>query len=119
MYKKKGTHRIEIRENARGGKGKIMLQHLMEKEELLGHGRLCAMTTINPDCSMGYHIHEGEIEFFLITKGVAKIVENGKEILLYPGDTLYTDSNEGHSLEPAGDECIEYFAIILSKDNSH
>jgi mannose-6-phosphate isomerase-like protein (cupin superfamily) len=115
MYKKHGTHRIEIRENARGGKGKITLQHLMEKDELLGHGRLCAMTTIEPGCSMGYHVHEGEIEFFLITKGTAKVTDNGNEILLHPGDTFYTDSGEGHSLEPAGDESIEYFAIVLSK----
>jgi mannose-6-phosphate isomerase-like protein (cupin superfamily) len=116
MYTKKGTHRIEVRENARGGMGTITLQHLIEKEELLGHGRLCAITTIEPGCSMGYHIHEGEIEFFLMIKGVAKVVEGDREILLYPGDTLYTDSGEGHSLEPAGDESIEYFAIILTKD---
>ena len=115
MYTKSGHHRTEIRENARGGKGKLILSHLVEKELLAPHSRLLCKLVMQPGDSMGYHTHYDEGEFFYILSGVAKITEDNNEVLLYPGDTLFTPSGSSHGIEAAGDEALEYLAVVLSK----
>ena len=114
MYTKAGDHRVEIRENARGGKGEVALHHLLEKEQLAPHSRLLSRVVIKPGDSMGLHTHHDEGEFFYILRGVAKVSDGSEETLLYPGDTLFTASGCSHSIEATGDEELEYLAIILS-----
>jgi len=114
MYIKAGDHRVEIREKARGGEGELAIIHLLEKEQLAPHSRLLCKVLIEPGNSMGFHTHEGEGEFFYILSGTAKIIEDDNETLLYPGDTFYTPSGQSHSIEVAGDETLEYLALILA-----
>ena len=114
MYTKSGSHRVEIREKARGGEGKLALHHLLEKEQLAPHSRLLARVVLEPGNSMGFHTHHDEGEFFYILSGVAKISDGEKEILLYPGDTFFTPSGQGHGVEAEGGETLEYLALILS-----
>ena len=113
MYTKAGDHRVEVREKARGGEGKLEFHHLLEKEQLGPHSRLLGRIVMKPGNSMGLHTHEGEGEFFYILKGAAKITEDGEEVILYPGDTIFTPSGSNHSVEAAGDETLEYLALIL------
>ena len=114
MYTKSGDHRVEVREKARGGEGQLELHHLLEKEQLAPHSRLLCKMVMEPGNSMGLHTHNDEGEFFYILNGVAKITEDGEEILLYPGDTLYTPPGGSHSIEVVGAETLEYLALVLS-----
>jgi len=114
MYTKSGQHRVEIREKARGGEGKLEVHHFLEKEQLAPHSRLLCKIVMEPGNTMGYHSHHDEGEFFYILSGIAKITEDNEEILLYPGDTLYTPSGGSHLIEVAGDETLEYLALVLS-----
>ena len=114
MNKKTGQYRVEIREKARGGEGALTFYHLLEKEQLAPYSRLFAKVVMEPGNSMGYHTHHDEGEAFYILSGVARITEDGEEVLLYPGDTLFTPAGGSHSVEAAGGETLEYLAIILS-----
>ena len=114
MYTKSGQHRVEVREKARGGEGQLEFQHFLEKEQLAPHSRLLCKIVMEPGNSMGMHTHEDEGEFFYFLSGAAKVIEDDEEIILYPGDTLYTPSGSSHSIEPAGDETLEYLALVLS-----
>ena len=114
MYTKAGQHRVEVREKARGGEGQLAFCHLLEKEQLAPHSRLLCKLVMEPGNSMGMHTHHDEGEFFYILSGVAKIVEDGEEVLLYPGDTMFTPSGSSHSVESAGEETLEYLALVLS-----
>ena len=114
MYTKSGQHRVEVRERARGGEGKLEVVHLLEKEQLAPHSRLLCKLVMEPGNSMGLHTHEDEGEFFYILSGAAKITEDGQELFLYPGDTSYTPSGSSHMIEVAGEETLEYLAIVLS-----
>ena len=114
MYTKSGGHRVEIREKARDGKGNAAIHHLLEKEQIAPHSRLLCKAVIEPGNSIGIHTHKDEGEFFYILSGVAKITDDGEEVLLHPGDTLFTPSGSSHSIEATGDETLEYLAIILS-----
>ena len=114
MYTKSGQHRVEIREKARGGEGELAVHHFLEKEQLAPHSRLLCKIVMEPGNSMGLHTHEDEGEFFYILKGAAKITEDGEEIFLHPGDTMYTPSGGSHLIEVDGDETLEYLALVLS-----
>ena len=114
MYTKSGQHRVEIREKARGGEGKLAVHHLAEKEQLAPHSRLLCKAVIEPGNSIGLHTHEDEGEFFYILKGAAKMTDDGEAIILHPGDTMYTPSGSSHLIEVEGDETLEYLALVLS-----
>ena len=115
MICRKGEHQEELRENARGGQGKVLIKHLFKEEQTKNKTRLFSIATLDPGASLGYHIHENEMEYFYILKGSAKVDDNGTECMLYPGDTLFTDDGEGHYIVACEGEPLEYIAVIIRK----
>ena len=61
------------------GKGLIHVKDLTDQKGLYGHGRLFTHTVVDPGCSIGYHTHDHETEFYYIIKGEAVFNDNGKE----------------------------------------
>ncbi len=116
MLTKKGEHRIEKRTKARGGKGELILHHLLDKEQLFNKGRLLSLSVLEPGASLGFHEHIGEMEFFYIVSGVAEIFDGRQTYTLYAGDSFYTGDGQGHSIESVGEKKLEYIALILHKD---
>ena len=115
MIVRKGEHRVEIREHARGGDGIVTLNHLAEPSQMFDHCRLLTRTVIEPGSSMGYHVHENEMEFFYVLSGALEVDDNGTTVIAYPGDTLCTLDGEGHSIRAYGDESAEYLAAVIVK----
>ena len=113
MIREQGNVRIETKEALRGGKGTAEFQHLCEKEELNGKGRVFAKIVLQPGCSIGYHVHEGESETFYILSGRALYSDNGVCVELEPGDTAYNPSGSGHSIGSIGSTPLEIVALIL------
>ena len=113
MFKKNGSYETVVNEKMRGGEGSVKIEHFLSKDELYDKGRMFARITLVPGSSIGYHIHEGEMETFHILKGAAKISDNGTEIIANPGDTILTKSMTGHSVECFGDTPLEMIALII------
>ena len=113
MIKRNNSYETVINKEMRGGKGEVKIEHLLTKEELYNKGRMYARITLVPGSSIGYHIHEGEMETFHIISGSAKISDNGTEIIAETGDTILTQSLNGHSVECAGDEPLVMIALII------
>ena len=79
MIRKPEEFRIEYKEHMRDGDGTVQLTHFITgPEELNGKGRLFAKSTLNPGCSIGYHVHEGDAELFYILKGTAEYNDAGE-----------------------------------------
>ena len=97
------------------GKGLIHIKELTDKAGLSDHGRLFAHVTVNPGCSIGYHTHEHETEFYYIIKGEAVFNDDGKEVILHPGDIGATGYGQGHGLENKTDEPVELIALIVGE----
>jgi len=113
MIKRQNDYTTERKENMRGGDGAVMLTELLKPAELSEKGRLCAILTLEPGASIGYHVHENEMEIYYILNGVAEYTDNGEVFKLYPGDTTLTPSGEGHTVRNAGDSPLELLALIL------
>ena len=115
MIKRKDGYTVQENENMRGGEGVVVIEHLLTPEELYNKGRLYARITLKPGCSIGHHVHEGEMESFYIIKGEAEISDNGEIVILHAGDSILTQSGEGHSVKNVGGETLEMLALILYK----
>lgn len=97
------------------GKGMAKMKVLATPEELYHHGRLFNHITLNPGCSVGYHNHVDETEWYYMIKGEAVFNDNGKEVLLRAGDVGATGYGEYHSIENRTGEPIEFIALIITK----
>ncbi|MCL2580039.1 MAG: cupin domain-containing protein [Oscillospiraceae bacterium] len=97
----------------KGGKDTVRLIHFLEETQSYGTGRLFGISIIPPGGSIGYHTHTGDFEVYYILKGTAKVVDNGVEDILHPGDSMICREGDSHSIENIGDRDLEYVAIIL------
>ena len=103
----------EIKESLRGGKGSVTITNLLVPGEFKGKARLIARITIEPGCSIGYHIHENEEEIYYILSGVAEYDDNGTVCRLAAGDVSVTLGGEFHGIANPGSEKLELLATIL------
>jgi len=68
---------------------------------------------IEPGCSIGYHPHNNETEFYYIIKGEGLFNDNGTEIPVKVGDFCATGYGEYHSLKNTGTELLSIVALIV------
>jgi len=113
VIKRRSDYSVKQNENMRGGEGVVVIEHLLTPEELYDKGRLYARLTLEPGCSIGYHVHEGEMESFFIVSGQAEVSDNGELVLVSGGDTVLTRSGEGHSVKSVGADPLVMIAQIL------
>ena len=115
MIKRKGSYKKEAIEKMRGGEGFCTIEHLLTPEELYEKGRLYAHITLEPGHSIGYHVHENEMESYYVVSGEAEYMDNAEKVHLYPGDTTFTPAGEGHSVKCVSNEPLTIIAQILFK----
>ena len=53
---------IQRVENMAGGKGHVIIKHILGDKEMHENCRMYAEVTLEPGCSLGYHEHHGESE---------------------------------------------------------
>ena len=111
--KRNGEYKVELRENMRGGDGTVKITNFAGKEELCEKARLFGKITLEPGCSIGYHVHEGDCEIFHFLSGSAVYNDNGTEITVNAGDTTVTPSGNGHSVRNNTDKPCEILALIV------
>ncbi|MBN1453115.1 MAG: cupin domain-containing protein [Anaerolineales bacterium] len=114
MIRQNKEKRIEVREHAFDGEGKITVRSLLNNEEEMYHkGRVFAHTSLPPGSSIGYHIHSGESETYYIYSGIGEFNDNGTLKTVQKGDVTFTPAQEGHGIKNIGDEPLELIALIL------
>lgn len=94
-------------------RGLCHIKHLTDKEGLYGHGRMFAHVTVDPGCSIGYHAHDHETEFYYILSGEGVFNDDGKEVVVHAGDICATGYGQSHGLENRGSQPVELIALIV------
>lgn len=56
--------------------------------------------------------HEGQ-EFDYVLEGTLRIVIDGKELILHPGDSVYYNSGYPHGMQAIGGKPAKFLAIVL------
>ena len=107
---------IKYNEHMRGGDGTVQVTNfILGPEELENKGRLFARITLNPGCSIGYHVHETDAELFYILKGTAEYSDNGTICTVSAGDVTVCPAGTGHGVANKTDEVVELIAVIVYK----
>ena len=98
-----------------GGKGHVLIKHILGEKEMNGKCGLYAEVTLEPGCSLGYHEHHGETETYYILSGEGIYEDNGTKIPAKPGDVFFCKDGDGHGIRNDGEEDVVFAALILKK----
>ena len=103
----------ETREKLRDGEGSTQFIHLLDgsKEK---NARLFAEITLKPGCSIGYHKHESETEYYFILSGSGTVNDDGKEVQVKQGDSIITGNGASHSIKNSGSVPLVFHAVIVT-----
>jgi len=114
MIIKNGAYPVRIVEHMKGGDGQFVIEDILRPDEMHDKGRLFARGTLMPGHSVGYHVHEGDMEicFFLSGRGTVED-DNGEKTLVGPGDVNIVENGHGHMIRNTGEEPLKYLAVIL------
>ncbi len=114
MIRKASERPIDRFDNKFGGDGHIIVRSLiLNDKEMNDKGRVFAHTTLNPGCSIGYHVHNGDTEIYYIYSGTAEYNDNGVIKIVESGDITFTPNGEGHGIKNVGSVPVEIIALII------
>ena len=108
--------RIHERKQMFGGQGEAQFHRILNgPDERYGKGRVFSHVVLEKGAEIGWHVHHGDGETYLILKGLGLYNDNGIQRQVVPGDVTFVDDGEGHSLQCISDEPLEAIALILYK----
>ena len=114
MIRKAVDCKVEYREHMRDGNGTVKITNFIaEPSELNEKGRMFSRITLNPGCSIGYHVHDKDAELFYILRGTGVYSDNGELRMVSAGDVTICRTGEGHSIANETDEVLELIAVIV------
>ena len=113
MIKEASMFTDEIRTHMRGGEGDVRIRNVLTEAELNGKGRLFGTITLEPGCSIGYHVHEGDSEIFYVLEGTPVYNDGGAERQVSPGDVLICPEGTGHALSNPTEKTAVVMALIV------
>ena len=105
--------KVEEREHLRDGEGILQMTHLLDCSNEK-NVKLLAEFSINPGCSIGYHKHDSETEYYFILSGSATVNDNGKEVQVKQGDSVITGNGDFHSIKNTGSVPLVFLAAIIT-----
>jgi quercetin dioxygenase-like cupin family protein len=105
--------KVEDKEKLRDGEGTTRFTYLLDgsKEK---NARMFAELTLNPGCSIGYHQHNSETEYFFILSGTGTVNDDGKETQVKQGDSIITGNGASHSIKNTGTDPLIFHAVIIT-----
>jgi mannose-6-phosphate isomerase-like protein (cupin superfamily) len=113
MVIKRSEMKTEIKEQMRGGDGKVTLVHFTDCQDEKNI-RLLAEITLPPGASIGNHRHDAETEYFLIASGNGIVDDDGVEKPISAGDSIITGGGASHSVKNTGNVPLVLHAVIVT-----
>ena len=90
----------------KGGEGALNAKMLADELNKILMGRL------EPGSSIGLHTHEDSSEIMYFISGTGKVIHNGTEEAILPGDCHYCKKGESHTVINNGCEDLIFFAVV-------
>ena len=103
----------EDKERMRDGEGITHFTYLWDGSTQK-NARMLAEITLNPGCSIGYHQHESETEYYFILSGTGTVNDDGKEVQVTQGDSVITGNGAFHSIKNTGSVPLVFHAVIIT-----
>ena len=113
MVIQRNEMKVEEMERMRDGEGTTHLTHLVDASNEK-HTRMLAEVTLNPGCSIGYHKHDNETEYYFILSGEGTVNDDGKEVPVKQGDSIITGNGASHGIKNTGSVPLVFHAVIIT-----
>lgn len=113
MLYKAGEREVSRGEHAAGGAGHILREPLISAEERGPHCGMFNRIVLEEGCEVGWHQHVGDNEVYYILEGKGLYNDNGTEIPVEVGDSMYCKDGCWHSLSNTEKEDLVFIALIL------
>ncbi len=114
MVIRKEDQRLQVRDNIRGGQGRLENRHILEPEQMFDSASLLTEFFFDPGDSIGPHVHDTDAEVYYVLEGELTLTENGKDFVLRPGDASYAHSGTAHSIQNRSQAPARMLALILN-----
>lgn len=88
--------------------------NLLEKAQMHDKAKAFARIVLLPGSKVAFHKHVGRFEAIYILAGLGVVNDNGNIQQVKVGDVIFTDVDEGHSIENVGDVNLEYIALVIN-----
>lgn len=98
----------------REGLGTVLQTVIVPKDKMI-HARLFNRLTIKQNCSIGYHDHNEEVEYYYILSGEGVVTEPDGEKTVKAGDLVITGWGAGHSIINNNKEDLVLIAVISTE----
>ena len=105
--------KVEEKERMRDGDGVVRLTYLLDGSTQK-NARMFAEVTLNPGCSIGYHRHDSETEYYFIISGTGVANDDGKEVQIKQGDSIITGNGASHAIKNTGSVPLVFHAVIVT-----
>jgi mannose-6-phosphate isomerase-like protein (cupin superfamily) len=112
VYRRSGM-KTEVKEKMRNGEGSVRLTYFVEPGSEK-NCRMLAEITLQPGCSIGYHQHGQETEYYLILSGTGMVNDNGADVPVKAGDVMATGNGASHSIKNTGSAPLVFHAVIVT-----
>ncbi|RPH33962.1 MAG: cupin domain-containing protein [Bacteroidales bacterium] len=112
MVIKKSQRFTDYKINLKGGAGKIVIKHVLEKQEFTSSIRHFSDMIIASGCSIGKHKHINEEEIYVVREGKGYAHLNESEFILEAGDVMIVKDGDEHSITNIGDSDLMITAVI-------
>jgi mannose-6-phosphate isomerase-like protein (cupin superfamily) len=99
--------------NFKDGKGKVVIKPLAPKQFMKSESRLIAEISLEPDASIGGHVHTGERELFYFIEGEGEVIDENETKKVKAGDVLVTPEGMEHGVTNTGKAVLKFLAVIL------
>ena len=114
LIRRKEDRKKVVKEEVQKGPGHLIsLVGVEQDSEMWNRGRMLNENVLEKDCGVGYHVHQGDGEIYVILSGEAEYNDNGTVTTVRAGDVCFTDSGEGHSMKNLRDEPLVLVALVL------
>lgn len=114
MIIKKQNMKQETRKEMRGGKGEVLITHMVPAESMI-NARLMAELSLEPGAGIGLHRHDKETEYYIITEGSGVVKEDDGSKEVSKGDIVVTGDGQSHSIKNTGDTVLKFIAVIITE----
>ena len=105
--------KAEEKEKMRDGEGTTHFTYLLDGSTQK-NARMFAEATLKPGCSIGYHKHDSETEYYFILSGEGTVNDDGKDVKVKQGDTVITGNGASHSIKNTGSVPLVFHAVIVT-----
>ena len=113
MVIQRNEMKIENKEHMRDGEGVAKLTYLLDGSTQK-NARMFAEITLDPGCSIGYHQHDSETEYYFIISGTGTVNDDGNDVQVKQGDSIITGNGASHSIKNTGSVPLVFHAVIVT-----